>query len=147
MSVVQQSPPDLTTCLKMQYFLVGDIRQLLHEPFNEQNRRWLLVILDELLLTLNRQWELESEGGYLEEVLENYPTWEPHVAALAREHAVLRETLEQLREDIAHGQPTPARAQLVHRNLRRWMVALAAHERHERRILQNAMNLEVGTLD
>ncbi|HUG94304.1 MAG TPA: hemerythrin domain-containing protein [Planctomycetaceae bacterium] len=131
----------------LEHLLLGDLRELLEEPPDRQNRRWLLVILDGLLETLPRQFLLEEQGGYLAEVLDQYPSWRPQVDGLRRQHGELYATLDRLRDRVAGGRPFGHAAADVRRELRDWMHRLIAHNRHENRILQTAMNLEVGTGD
>lgn len=131
----------------LEYILLGDLRDLLEEPADEENRRWLIVILDALLEAKRREFELQQDGGYLEEVLEQFPNWEPQVDQLHREHRELFFNLRELRERIGLRQSFKEIAEAVRTDLREWMTLLQAHHRHTRRILQSAFNLDVGVGD
>lgn len=131
----------------LEYILLGDLRDLLEEPADEENCRWLIVILDALLEAKRREFELQEDGGYLEEVLEQFPNWEPQVDQLHREHRELFSLLRELRERIGLRQSFNEIADAVRTDLREWMTLLQAHHRHTRRILQSAFNLDVGVGD
>ena len=53
----------------LEYILLGDLRDLLYEPPDEETCRWLLAVLDALLETLPREFDLKQQDGYLMEVL------------------------------------------------------------------------------
>src|SRR5579872_2956860 len=53
----------------LEYILLGDLRDLLEEPVDDESRKWLLAVLDTLLDTLPREFDLEDEDGYMSEVL------------------------------------------------------------------------------
>jgi hypothetical protein len=129
----------------LEYILLGDLRDLLDQPVPDQ--AWLVAILDALLDTLPREFDLEEEDGYLTEVLENYPAWSPEVDELQSEHAMLFAMLKQLRAKIAAQSSFAALAQDVRDGLREWILTLVAHNRNENRLLQTAMNLDVGCGD
>jgi len=59
----------------MEYILLSDLRDLLEEPADDMTRKWLRAVLDALLKTLPWELELQDAGGYLSEVLEQYPNW------------------------------------------------------------------------
>ncbi|MBT6494231.1 MAG: hypothetical protein HOL01_06715, partial [Planctomycetaceae bacterium] len=83
----------LEDCAALEYILLGDLRDLLEESPDEENCRWLLVILDALLEAKQREFELQQDGGYLEDVLEQVPNWEPQVERLRHEHHELFDNL------------------------------------------------------
>lgn len=131
----------------LEYILLGDLRDLLEEPADKETCRWLLAVLDALLDTLPREMELQEQGGYMEEVLEQYPNWSDQVDQLQHEKRALYVKLRQLRDGISREHRYSKIAEEVRTGLRDWMSSLAAHHRHERRILQTAFNLDVGTGD
>ena len=137
----------LGRCISLEYLLLGDLRDLLEEPEDEETCRWLLAVLDALLDMLPVEFHLKEENGYLTEVLDEYPNWYDQVEDLRREHEVLFRKLQELRLRIARQSPFAEIAEEVRRNLREWMRTLIAHHRHENRLLQTAVNLEVGTGD
>jgi hypothetical protein len=131
----------------LEYILLGDLRDLLEEYPDESNRKWLFAVLDALLDTLPREFQLRCEGGYLAEVVEQYPNWMPQVEQLRDEHEMLYANLGELRSRIAARSPFSLIASEVRRDLMGWMRSMLAHHRHERRMVQTAFNLEVGTGD
>jgi hypothetical protein len=137
----------LEECAALEYILLGDLRDLLEEPADAQTGKWLVAILDALLETLPREFHLKEQDGYLAEVLDEYPNWSDEVEQLREEHRVLYETLRKFREQIARRTRYQAIARRARGRLRSWMQALNAHNRHERRLLQTALNLEIGTGD
>jgi hypothetical protein len=130
-----------------EYILLGDLGDLLEEPVDKNTRRWLVAVLDALVDTLPREFQLKSSNGYLSEVLDEYPSWYRHVESLRVEHEELYANLRDLREQIVVRNEYEEAADRVRRDLRDWMERLVAHHRHEKRLLQTALNLEVGTGD
>lgn len=131
----------------LEYILLGDLRDVLEEPPSAETRRWLLAVLDALLDILPREIELKEADGYLSEVLDEFPNWAGLVDGLREEHDLLFEKLKELRHHIAGHTPFAAIAHEVRLDLREWMRMLTAHHRHETRLLQTAINLEVGCGD
>jgi len=131
----------------LEYILLGDLRDVLQDPVDAEGRRWLVAILDSLLETLPHEFDLEEEDGYMSEVLERFPNWTHQVERLHRDHEVLFEKLQELRNRIVNDSWIAPIAQEVRRDLRDWMLSLIAHHRSENRLVQTAMNLEVGTGD
>jgi hypothetical protein len=81
----------------LEYILLGDLRDVLDETPDAESRRWLIAVLDALLDTLPREFDLEDTDGYMSEVLERYPSWNKQVDRLHREHDVLFTKLKELR--------------------------------------------------
>lgn len=131
----------------IEYILLGDLRELLEEPADEENRRWLLAILDSLADMLPREFQLKESGGYLQEVLDEFPSWSAQVDELHHQQHTLYARLRELRWRLAHSASYVGTADQLRCELRDWMAALTAHHRHENRMLQTALNLEVGTGD
>jgi len=128
----------------LEYILLGDLRDVLEEPANRHTRGWLITILDALLDTLPREMALKESSGYLHEVLDEYPSWYRHVEDLQNEERLLFLSLQSLRDRLETSESYAFAADRLKSTLRQWMTRLAAHHRHENRILQTAMNLEVG---
>jgi hypothetical protein len=131
----------------LEYILLGDLRDLLEETADEESRRWLLAVLDALLDTLPHEFDLEEADGYMTEVLERYPSWSAQVERLRRDHDLLFSKLKELRGRIERNIWIAPIANEVRRDLRDWILKLVAHHRGETRLMQTAMNLEVGTGD
>lgn len=139
-----------TTCTELEdftsleYILLGDLRDVLEEPVNRHTRGWLVAILDALLETLPRELAIKEESGYLNEVLDEYPSWYRQVEELQNEERLLFLSLQALRDRLDTFDNYAYAADRVKSALKNWMTRLTAHHRHETRILQTAMNLEVG---
>jgi hypothetical protein len=131
----------------LEYILLGDLRDLLEEPTDQYTRRWLVAVLDALLDTLPRQMALKESSGYLNEVLDEYPSWYRHVEDLQNEQRLLVLSLQALRDRLETPGPYQRDAARVKSAVRQWMNRLMAHRRHETRLLQTAMNLEIGCGD
>ena len=149
MNRIHLAPTDhlLEEYAALEYILLGDLRDLLEEPPDKQTRRWLIAVLDALLETLPREMQLQEEGGYLSEVLEQYPNWYDQVDHLHNEHRALYFKLGEFRQRIHAQQKFSRIADEVRNDLRDWMGSLTAHHRHQRRLVQQAFNLDVGTGD
>ncbi len=131
----------------LEFILLGDLRVLLQEPLDETTRPWLLSVLDALLETLPRQFRLKDREGYLREVLEEYPSWERQVEELRAERQALFEQLRRLREAVHNRDEFPEVAELAEQQLAEWLRSVVAFHRHENRLVQLAMNLDVGVGD
>ena len=133
---------------ELEYILIGDLRELLEWPIDGQNLRWISVVLDALQETLPKQFELkQQQGGYLQEVLEVQPNWECHVLSLETEHDQMCVRLQQLRNELPNAVKVEFLARTLRTELKGWMQAFVAHNRRESRLLQTAMNLEIGCGD
>ena len=131
----------------LEYILLGDLRDLLEEPTDDITCRWLTAVLDALLDTLPRQFDLEEDGGYLSEVVDAFPHWADEVERLQQDHSILFGMLKELRERVDQHSPFEDIANEVRISLQEWMRSLVAHNRHENRLVQTAINLEIGTGD
>ena len=134
----------LDACHDLEYLLLGNLRRLLEGPTTSQTRHALLVILNGLCDNLLRQVELKSAGGYMCDVLEEFPNWHRRVESLRCEAVASHSSLERLREVISRKRPFAAIAYEMFCDLRHWMQSLAAHREGETRLLQIACNLDVG---
>lgn len=132
----------------LEYLLLCDLRELLEQPLNDdENRRWLVAVLDELLKTLQSEFCLEEDGGYMTEVLDIWPNWSGQVDRLLGEHEKLCSQLKRLRYRLAEALPLKEVAESLRYQLRDWMTTLTAHHRHENRLIQEAFVFDVGAGD
>lgn len=131
----------------LEYILLGDLRDLLEEPFDEVTLRWLKAVLDALLDTLPREFALKDNGGYLSEVIDCDPSWSLQVQRLAEERRAVYHTLRTLRLQLRTTTEPLENAGEVQNALKNWMTSLTAFHRHERRLVQTAFNLDVGIGD
>lgn len=132
---------------ELEYILLGDLRDVLEEEPDEQNRKWTIAIVDTLLETLPVEFHLREVGGYLSEVREEKPTWDSQIRQLQLEHTTLVEQLQQLRAKLEDRHPFCEISNRLRHDLQEWMKSLNAHNRHESRLIQQAMNLETGAGD
>lgn len=84
----------------LEYLLFGDLVELLEEPYDDENRRWLLVVLDGLLDAI----PAEGRMGRLAALREMFPNSVHLKVALTRlelEHGELIFQLRKLRNRVA----------------------------------------------
>jgi hypothetical protein len=132
---------------ELEYILIGDLRDLLESPIDGQNLRWISAVLDALLETLPKQFQLKQQGGYLQVVLDVQPNWECHVSTLEVEHEQMCARLQQLRHQLPDAVKVEFLARTLRTELKGWMQAFVSHSRRESYLLQTSMNLEVGCGD
>lgn len=119
----------------IEHILLGDLRQLLSEPLTGQTRVWIQKLLDMLLDLLPGQFAAEEADGYLQEVLDEHPSWSPRVDSLRQQHDDLYQGLSALRADLSDEQLVRQRATQVRRELRAWMDRFNNHQEAEMRLL------------
>lgn len=129
---------------ELDYILLGDLRDVLHEEMTEQTRKWLIAIVETLLKTVPEEFRLREQGGYLEHVLECRPTLNGEVQKLRLEHATLVDQLKQLETRLVSDQKFCDIAEQLRHDLQEWSNAVIAHHRHETRLSQSAINTELG---
>jgi hypothetical protein len=147
MSTSSLQTEQLTKYTKHEYLLLGDLRAALNESDESRDMNWLLAVLDSLLETVPKEFELREEGGYLEDVVSMHPAWAPHVERLRSEHERIFEILAQLRRQVANQLNYTSLADQIQVELRDWMQLLIKHNRHERSLYQSAYNLDFGCGD
>jgi hypothetical protein len=133
----------LRQCNELQYILVGDLREMLDEPMSQQSRQWMAAVLDTLLEMIPREHKLMSRGGYLREVLTDFPNWSGRVDKLEAEHFGLFDRLTELRDELEH-EPAPAAVASLKYSLQEWLDAFASHRSHESALMLDAVNFEIG---
>ena len=143
----QASENALRRYSQLEYILIGDLRELLEFADDPENKPWIESIIDALLDTLPEEFALKEQDGYLNEVLEAKPNWSDQVVRLQSEHQTLIDRLMALRTQLGKSRPAQALADQLAADLREWMRELVAHNRHETRLVQTAINLEVGVGD
>lgn len=132
-------------CTTLEYILLGDLRDLLEEPDDATTHHWMMTVLDALLDTVPKEFALRENGGYLTDVLERFPNWYDQVCALHDEKRTIYDKLRVLRQRLAKHSSMEGIADEVRTNLQDWMNRFVAHHRHERRLVQTAYTLEVGS--
>lgn len=131
----------------LEYILLGDLRDLLEEPADHLTVKWMTAVLDALLDTLPQETEMQEDGGYMADVLEEFPNWSGHVTRLQLERESLFVKLRTMRRRINGNESFGAIANEVRGDLRDWMNSFTAFHRHERRLVQNAFNYDIGIGD
>lgn len=138
----------LAECNEFQYLLLGDLRDLLEETPDETNRRWLLAVLDVLVDMMPQERKLhDRSGGYLCEVLDEFPNWTREVMRLHLRKLHLDYSLRQLRNRLRSEKSWVAVADQVTCELRDWMTTFCRLHQEESRLMMDAMLLDVGTGD
>lgn len=134
----------LERCRGLLTILIDDLQELLDEKPDRENARWVLAVVDKMLENLDDQFALEEDGGYLDDVLEQYPTWHPQVRQLQQEHRMLHEHLKEARDRLQRESRQGIVSREIFRQLTDWMNAYQNHDRRETALLQDAFTLEVG---
>ncbi len=129
---------------RLEYLLLGDLRAILDEPNETRDKRWLLAVLDSLLETIPREFELREEGGYMAEVIEYRPELCDVAESLFGEHDRIFDMLAALRERVGQNLDATSLEDQLTAELRDWMLLLMKHNRRERRVYQTAMCMEHG---
>ena len=139
------APDEYARYFVLEYLLIGDLRDLLEEePPDNETRRWLLAVLDELLSLLPNEFEFEDQGGYLADVCEQNPNWSNMVELLHREHADLYFSLLDLRNRISDEQSFEFIAGEVKPKLSRWIEAAQRHRDREQQLVVAAFDTAFG---
>lgn len=131
----------------LEYLLLGDLRDLLEEQPDAENRRWLVAVLEVLLDMLPRSFTLAREDGYLEFVRDQHPNWERQIEHLERDHDRLYVQLRHLHERVSANEWLGPIARELRGDLGAWMDSLVSHHHAETRLLQVAANLDIGAGD
>jgi hypothetical protein len=131
----------------LERLLLGDLLDLLDDPEGPEMHRWLLAVLDALERILPREFASEEAGGYMQEVLDEYPSWERQVLDLRQQHRLLYKRLRELRREVAHTRPQRIIAMQCRVSLYEWVDQVRDHNGRETALLQTAINLEVGVGD
>jgi hypothetical protein len=138
---------DLRLCTEFEYILLGDLRDLLEDSPSDENRKWLLAVLDALVDTLPKEFALKSRNGYLSDVLLEFPNWDREVDRLEEQHVRLYKRLRQLRDRVVTGRALDLIAERLRGDLQNWMESFTTLHHQERELVMEAVNLEVGTGD
>ena len=135
---------NLRQLTELEYILLGDLRDVLEEDSTEQNRKWLLAIVEALLKTLPREFALREQGGYMRDILMMSPELDPNVQHLLDEHCSLCNQLRELAEHLQQARPFQAHADQLKQELNEWTCCLASHNREEEKLVQQAYQQDTG---
>jgi hypothetical protein len=128
----------------LEHLLLVDLLQLLDEPETPQTRGWLLTILDRLLDMLPRQLELQTRDGFAARVRDERPDLHDRLQSLRSAEFGGCALLEKLHASVSQQLPLAPLAEELQEVLRRWMEALARRRRQEGKLLQQALNSDLG---
>lgn len=137
----------LRDCTELVYILIGDVRDVLEEPPSDQTRHWLSVLLDTLLETVPEEFSLKSDGGYMSEVLLDFPHWNTRVGDLEDQYFSLYLQLRRLREQLRLQVTYEETAKSLRADLSSWISSFQEYCAQERDLVQTAVNLTVGAGD
>ncbi len=134
----------LLQCTELEYILLGDLRDLLEEPADNETAHWLEAVLDALLDTLPEEFALKSDHGYLQVVLDRFPNWDTQVSRLELGYSQLLLGLEDLRDKLNGGDDFQRIASDVSSDLENWMTNFVQHHQQERELVSMAATYDVG---
>lgn len=129
---------------ELEFLLLGDLRDVLEEEASEQNRKWLLAIVDTLLKTIPREFALRERDGYLQDIVDFCPEVDQEVQRLLKEHQTLSKRLEQLRDELQTLRQFRTQASVLKVELTQWMNTLQNHNHEEKSLLQTSYSQDVG---
>ena len=135
---------DLQEYTAFNTLLLDDLRELLQEGLDDENTRWVCAIVDQLCCNLQREFAVEQEVGYLSEVLERFPNWQPRVERLQRNRLQLIDDLKQFQMQLNKTLPDTRIAETLREQFQQWIERLRNHKRQEHILLMDAVNLDVG---
>ena len=131
-------------CQSLETELIDDLRCLLDRPSTAKTRQTLLVILDQLLVSLPRHLELACREGYLAEVLRIRPTWHRQIESLHGANIWCYSALQELHDHVKRESPSATIETKDSGDIDIWVRSLLAIRGHETRLLQRAFTLDIG---
>ena len=138
----------MAECNEFQYLLLGDVRDILDETPDESNKRWLLEVLNVLVELMPRERYLHDQsGGYMSEVLEEFPGWSRQVMQLHLKKLQLDYILRECRDHVRREASWVAVADQLSAELRDWMQMFRELHQAEASLVMDAMLLDVGSGD
>ncbi len=129
---------------ELEYILLGDLRDVLDEESNEQNRKWLSAIVEALLRTIPREFALRNNGGYMQEVLLVRPEADSKVQNLKKEQQTLCEQLQEISDRLSTSRSFQKHALVLKQELADWSEHLRTHNINEERLVQDVYLLDIG---
>lgn len=131
----------------LEYLLLGDLRDLLEEPPDAENRKWLLAVLEVLVDMLPREHELTLDEGYMDFVRDRYPSWNRQIEQLERDHDDLYYRLRLLHSRVRDNEWIGPVASELRHELATWMDAIQRHKAAESDLVVSAVNFDLGDGD
>jgi len=103
--------------------------------------------LRELREHLQAHFELEEQGGFMEESIARMPRLGAAVSAVIRQHPVLLAELDALIERLPGGDVSAEAWARAGRDFDHFSATMTAHERSENAVVQEGYNEDLGLLD
>ena len=135
---------ELRQCTSLESLLLDELQELLDEAVDEEETRWIESTLNELCELFEREFQLQSAGGYLQEVVDEFPSREFQVQSLRLENERLLQELRQLSAGFHRLALSKRIPRDVRDQVRRWIERYARHRRAERNLVLESMNVDVG---
>lgn len=118
--------------------LLEDVCTLACQKLTERTRDQLVSSINELFVLLPTQFGRKEAGGYLHEVLEEYPEWKRQIGTLWIEQALLYEDLREIRDHLEDVENVEAAQSWVSLKIREWGESYRRHVRQEEHFKQAA---------
>lgn len=135
----------VTSELKAVDEIVHALDVTIHEPPCAETKRCMLHGVEFLEDHLRRLYGLEERGGLLEIVMFVHPELQAEVHRLHTEHDAIRAEAHRLVLELEHADaPTAESLHSLMRELRRLIAGILRHERHEREVLIDSINVDQG---
>jgi iron-sulfur cluster repair protein YtfE (RIC family) len=93
---------------------------------------------------LTEHFRFEEQTGYMDALREQQPRLEHAISQLVQEHRQLTQRLAELRTEAGHAERLD---DALREKIREWIRHVLLHEAHENDLVQDAVNLDIGTKD
>lgn len=137
----------LARCSQFVRLLRDDLKELLLEPADAGNARWVVAVVDKLLDEFEEERDLKQTDDYFDCILERFPTWQPKVTQLCDVQSELVTSLRLLQRQLARADRSQGVSDEHRNSLHAWIAASETHEHQETALAQVACTLDVGTGD
>lgn len=93
---------------------------------------------------LRRHFQLEEQGGYMQEIREKRPNWNDRIDDLLTQHAAMLSTMGELLDEADE---IVRRTEQWQANFEKLLSALDNHEHAENQLVQEAYEQDIGSKD
>ena len=135
---------ELARSSQLTQLLLDELKDLLQEPVDLEDTQWIESALDQLCQFVDEEFQLQEQGGYLNEVLDEFPNWDRQIEILKLEHVRLRNELTLLRARFSQPLSRKQIDRVVRQNFREWFREFSTHKRAENELILKAHTLDVG---
>ena len=125
--------------------IVRRIRQAIGD--RRGGKSGLPTMLAELSAHLSTHFAFESDGGYLNEALENAPRLQGRADALEAQHPKLLTLVMELRQQVNEGTESDAWWEHIEQRFADFSKMLIEHESGENQLVQEAFDRDTGSQD